>query len=130
MVSGVTNSFSPSEIMRKSGLDRSAFLQLLVTELTYQDPMNPIENKDFIAQLAQFSTLEAVEGMSFGFEKMALSSQWSYAVSLIGKNVLGVGKDGQDISGLVTSAKVDNGDIVLTLDSGATIPVNTVKEVQ
>ncbi len=130
MVSGVTTSFSPSQMMKRSGLDRSAFLRLLVTELTYQDPMNPMDNKDFIAQLAQFSTLESVEGMSSGFEKMSQSSQWSYAVSLIGKNVLGVGQDGEDVSGLVTSAKIDDGDIVLSLDNGATIGVNTIKEVQ
>ena len=47
-----------STLPRTNGLGREAFLQLLVTQLQHQDPMKPQEDGEFIAQLAQFSSLE------------------------------------------------------------------------
>lgn len=46
-----------------SSMDKDAFLKLLVTQLSHQDPLNPVEDKEFIAQMAQFSTLEAVQNL-------------------------------------------------------------------
>ncbi len=119
-----------SEMMKSSGLDRTAFLRLLVTELTYQDPMAPLENKEFIAQLAQFSSLEAMENMAIGFDTLARVSNWTYAVSLIGKEIVGVGPDGEDVEGLVVSAAIEDGDVVVNLDQGISVAVSTIKEVR
>ncbi len=112
----------------KNELDRAAFLRLLVTELTYQDPMDPVDNKEFIAQLAQFSTLEAVESMSKGFENVAAVSKWNWAVSLMGKTVSGVSEKG-DTSGVVNSIELSDGEINLLLDNGEKVPISTIKEV-
>ncbi len=132
MIPGIGNTemYSPSQIMKKQGLDRSAFLRLLVTELTYQDPINPVDDKDFIAQLAQFSSLEAMEGMSVGFENLSRSSQWVYAISLIGKHVSGIDENGNEVSGIVTSAKIKDKSIVVSLNDGTSIDLNTIKEVK
>ncbi len=56
--SSSNNDTSTSMLPRTNGLGREAFLQLLVTQLQHQDPMNPQEDGEFIAQLAQFSSLE------------------------------------------------------------------------
>ncbi|MBX6377917.1 MAG: hypothetical protein IRY95_05140, partial [Clostridia bacterium] len=50
---------------RTAGLDlgRDAFLQLLVTQLRHQNPLEPMDNREFVAELAQFSALEAMEGL-------------------------------------------------------------------
>jgi len=89
-VSSVTNSTSAStnvaDVANKT-LDKTAFLKLLVTELRNQDPMNPMDDKDFIAQLAQFSALEQMQLLNAGFESLDKSGQATQAFALIGRTV-------------------------------------------
>lgn len=47
-----------------NSLDKEAFLKLLVTQLANQNPLNPVEDKEFIAQLAQFSSLEQMQNLN------------------------------------------------------------------
>lgn len=55
----------PSTTPERTGsVGKTEFFQLLVTQLKYQDPMNPIEDRDFIAQLAQFSVLEEMQQLN------------------------------------------------------------------
>ena len=51
-------------------LDKDAFLRLLTTQLANQDPLNPIEDRGFIAQLAQFSSLEQMQNLNKNVEKL------------------------------------------------------------
>lgn len=66
-------------------MDQDAFLKLLITELRHQDPMSPMQDKDFIAQLAQFSSLEQMKQMSQGFEVFGESATASQAFGMAGK---------------------------------------------
>lgn len=75
-------------------LGKDDFLQLLVTQLRYQDPLSPIQNGEFIAQLAQFSSLEGIQSMNDKLGTsintdllMAQSISNSMITSLIGKEV-------------------------------------------
>lgn len=52
------------ESKRKNDLDKDAFLRLLTTQLSNQDPLNPMEDREFIAQLAQFSSLEQMQNLN------------------------------------------------------------------
>lgn len=55
---------SKTETKKTGELDKDAFLKLLTTQLANQDPLNPMEDKEFIAQMAQFSTLEQIQNMN------------------------------------------------------------------
>jgi len=63
------------------------YMKLLVTQLQNQNPLEPLDNKDMSAQLAQFSQLQQTENLNTSFSKVLESVQRSYASSLIGKEV-------------------------------------------
>lgn len=97
----------------KSALDKDAFLQLLVTQMRYQDPMNPGDSTQYMSQLAQYSALEATMNISETMEK-------GNALNLVGEYVImkttdSSGKE-QMVSGLVEYATVKNGDVLLSIN--------------
>jgi len=68
-------------------LGQDAFLKLLVTEMRSQDPTHTMDDKEFIAQLAQFSSLEQTNSMATGLKNLATSNASAQAVGLIGKTI-------------------------------------------
>jgi flagellar basal-body rod modification protein FlgD len=116
-------------------LDKQAFLNLLVAQLKYQDPLEPMENTEFVAQLAQFSNLEQLYDVNTNLQTNSLLVQsMSNATipSLIGKEITGLSNTfSLDESGdssfayqIESSAEVtvaiysSDGDLVRTLDMG------------
>ncbi|MFW6313050.1 MAG: flagellar hook assembly protein FlgD [Spirochaetota bacterium] len=71
----------------KNEMGKDEFLQILITQLTNQDPTEPMKDREFIAQMAQFSTLEQMTNMSGEFRQLGALLQSGQAVSLLGKNV-------------------------------------------
>lgn len=96
--SGATSSQAASITGGTGELGRDTFLRLLVTQLQMQDPLSPVEDKEFISQLAQFSTLEQMQSMNQSLETF-MKSQLSFAVlSLIGKSVEWIDAETGDVS--------------------------------
>lgn len=89
-------------------LDRDDFLQILITQLRNQDPTSPMEDKEFIAQMAQFSTLEQMTNMSSEFNRLHNLLSTGQASSMLGKTVELIA-DGRTIQGVVS--EVTQGDI-------------------
>ncbi len=82
-------------------LGKDEFLKILITQLTNQDPTEPMQDREFIAQMAQFSSLEQMTNMNAEFQRLGGILQSGQAVGLLGKNVdLAVGE--QLVSGKVT----------------------------
>ncbi len=81
ITSASQDSLSTKSTEGKSGMDKDAFLQLLVAQMKYQDPLEPTSNTEYISQYAQFSQVEALNNMS---STMELSRYSSY----VGKEVL------------------------------------------
>jgi flagellar basal-body rod modification protein FlgD len=117
-------------------LDRNAFMQLLVAQLENQDPLQPIADQDFIAQLATFSNLEQLEGLNRNVIAMialnqsnALLSQLTQSSALIGKSVSWTDPETlEERSGTVESVKIQDGLAVLHID-GEDVPLAAVSEI-
>mgnify|MGYP002625127938 CR=1 FL=1 len=97
----------------KSDLDKDAFLQLLVTQMKYQDPMNPGDSTEYMSQLAQYSSLEATMNISDSLDK-------SSGLNLVGQYVIMNTTDSSGnanmVSGLVQYATVKNGEVMLSIN--------------
>lgn len=93
--SGTTKSKTNNE------LGKDDFLQLLVTQLQHQDPLAPMEDKDFIAQMAQFTSLEQMKNMNNAV-------QITQATSYIGKQVTWADSQGTEQTGIVTAIRIVN----------------------
>lgn len=99
-----------------TGLDKALgkddFLRLLTTQLRYQDPINPMKDQDFIAQMAQFSSLEQVQNlastMSKFIEEERATNQMARATSLLGRNVEVQGANGS-YTGKVDAVRMVDG---------------------
>ncbi len=100
-----TKDFEESQLVRSStddGLDRNAFLTLLTTQLQNQNPLDPMKNEAFVAQLAQFSQLEGITNMSTSLDGMAdviRSDRIMTGANLVGKSIFAqtgqIATDGQ-----------------------------------
>lgn len=81
-------------------LGKDDFLKLLMAQMTHQDPTEPMDNSQFIAQMAQFSSLEQMYNVSNGFNKMAQVMRSNEAAGTLGK-VVELDVEGQTVSGVV-----------------------------
>jgi flagellar basal-body rod modification protein FlgD len=110
----------------QQSLGKDDFLKLLITQLSYQDPTAPMQDKEFIAQMAQFSSLEQMTSMSRDFAKLTAIISGGEASQALGKNVELV--EGENvIQGTVKA--VTRGEIPMVLVNGSYYNWNQVKKV-
>ncbi|OXS75311.1 flagellar hook assembly protein FlgD [Lysinibacillus sp. KCTC 33748] len=123
-------------------LGKDAFLQLLITQLQHQDPTNPMDDRDFIAQMAQFSSLEQMQNMTKAMESLLASQQQTQMMSyssFIGKEVkwheLTDEKDEKgnyvvnEGSGVIESLKFVDGSVEFLLTDGKKIQPGNISEI-
>src|SRR3954469_25240274 len=84
-------------------LGKDDFLKLLVTQLQHQDPMNPVDDKDFMGQMAQFTSVEQLTNMATAVDRMSTASQSTQSIALIGKTVTWAKEGGTTGEGIATS---------------------------
>jgi flagellar basal-body rod modification protein FlgD len=92
-----------------AGMGKDDFMQLLIAQLRNQDPMKPMEDKEFISQLAQFSSLEATEKMTAQLEELSTSGIITQAATLLVKQVTAKLTTGETVTGTVSQVKIVGG---------------------
>ncbi|MBB3043006.1 flagellar hook assembly protein FlgD [Nocardioides soli] len=98
---------SPTTTTTGSNSDKEMFLNLMVAQLRYQDPLNPADSGEFLAQNAQFTALEKMQDVADQTAAL-LAAQISFgAAGMVGRNVTYLTEDGGTASGVVSSVTYD-----------------------
>lgn len=118
-----------SDIQRET-LDKNAFFKLLITQLKYQDPLKPMENTEFISQMAQFSSLEQMQNMNESMDQFLKVQGLSEGASLIGKNIETYATDDNEaLKGKVVKVTFADGKIFAHTEEGAKINIDEIKAI-
>ena len=128
-VNGITTQYtSVNQVEENSGLGKNDFLNILAAQLQYQDPMEGGDNSEYVAQLAQFSSLEQMENLNVTFNELKVNQNLLYGTLLIGKMVnLTFGEE--MISGVVDKVKLTN-DLLKLIVNGQEYSVKDVVSVE
>ena len=110
-------------------LGQEDFLKLLAVQFASQDPLKPMEDTAFIAQMANFSALDLQNSMNASLANLYSSQQLYGAQSLLGKIAEVLDTEGSPISGLVTSVRTDGENTMLTIN-GREYDFASVRRVQ
>jgi len=132
MIAAVTGpEIASAQSVRTAGindLDKNAFLKLLITELRNQDPLSPTDDKEFIAQLAQFSSLEQMQQVNKAMEAFVSNQVAFQAAGLLGRTVSATASDGSAISGKVDSVRFEKGTPILKVGD-AEVPLENIMSI-
>ncbi|MEM1349534.1 MAG: flagellar hook assembly protein FlgD [Myxococcota bacterium] len=134
---GLPRQSAAAPAQQKDDLGKDTFLTLLTTQMQAQDPLNPMDNTEFVAQLSQFTSLERLENMSQSIDQMALgmaANTSAQMVSFVGKTVqvstskvhLSEGATsafgielGQDANDITVTIRDEEGRVVREMELGA-----------
>lgn len=116
LVGSVASSQATS--VNQPGLGQEDFLKILLTQLTYQDPMKPLDNQQFIAQMAQFSALEQARQLNEKVDALLVAQAATQSFGLVGKIVQYSQDGGAPVDAKVDGVSFANGQPLLTLNVG------------
>jgi flagellar basal-body rod modification protein FlgD len=115
------------------GLSFESLLKIVLTQLTYQDPLKPMDNFQFVSQLAQFSQIQQSQEMVQSLATLAQAQATNQAAALLGK-VVDVSAGSSTLSGQVTAVSFANGAPTLTIEvDGKTVsglPLGSVSQIR
>jgi flagellar basal-body rod modification protein FlgD len=104
------------------------FVQMMVTQLQNQDPLDPTNSQDILSQISQIGQLQTSDQLQTTLTGLSLQQQIGSASSMIGKSVKGFDTNNNAVSGNVTSVSVSQATntVTLNLDSGSALPLGNV----
>lgn len=113
---------------RKQTMDGEVFLRLLVTQLTHQDPSNPMNTNEMISQTTQLSMMEQLTALSDSSNEAFALNMRQAATAIIGKQVSYQSADNVTISGVVTKVSFE-GPVPQVTVAGKTVALDAITEV-
>ncbi|ALE02945.1 flagellar hook assembly protein FlgD [Bartonella ancashensis] len=108
----------PESSGEKQNADYDTFVKLLVAQMKNQDPTNPMNSTEFVAQLASFSMVEQTIKMNEKLEQVLANGTTNNAASYVGKYIQFKDKDGNIVEGYVKSVDIYSDGVVAVLDNG------------
>lgn len=129
MINAITG--APTDVVEKSIAGTSAgdtdmFLQLLVAQVRYQDPLEPMNNNEAMAQTAQFTMVEQMTKVAEQQKELLAFQQATLASGMIGRSATGIDEiSGELVTGVVSSVEFNQGDPHLVID-GRRVGVDSI----
>jgi len=90
-------------------LDLGTFLELMIAELQNQDPLNPLDNKDMLAQISQIREVGATDKLTKTLDAVLLGQNIASATNLIGADISALSDDAENVTGVVSRVSIDKG---------------------
>lgn len=121
---------SASSAQSAFGLDFQSLLKIILTQLSYQDPLKPVDNFEFVSQLAQFASLQQTQTLNDQVTSLLAAQSATQATSLLGRQV-DFSTETQTLSGTVQAVTFANGQPEITVKTadGQTIAGISIAQV-
>ncbi|MBS0253858.1 MAG: flagellar hook capping protein [Proteobacteria bacterium] len=119
MATSAVSSATSANAQSAYGLDFQSLLKIILTQLTYQDPLKPLDNTQFVSQLAQFSQLQQTQSLNDQMTSLLSAQSAMQATALLGKTVDITDAGGATISGAVQSVSFTTGQPTITIRTAA-----------
>lgn len=129
MINAITG--APTDVVEQSiagaaGADKDMFLQLLVAQVRYQDPLEPMNNNEAMAQTAQFTMVEQMTKVAEQQQEILAFQQATLATGLVGRSATGIDEvSGALVTGVVDGVEFNQGDPQLLID-GQRVGVDSI----
>jgi flagellar basal-body rod modification protein FlgD len=130
-VSGTGTYYTPatSTVDRPDQMGKDVFMQLLVAQMRYQDPSNPVDSSQMMAQTATFTQVEKLEQIATQNAAMLVLQEASTAGAMVGRTATYTDTNGAPITGKVTAVRLAQGDQeAVAVIGGKDIPVGRITE--
>ena len=118
-----------SSVDRPDQMGKDVFLKLLVAQMRYQDPSNPVDSSQMMAQTATFTQVEKLEELAKQNAAMLILQEASTAGSMVGRTATYTDSDGSPVTGKITSVRLATGDQeAVAVIGGKDVPVGRITE--
>lgn len=125
MTIGAINNSTAAASLQANGLGMQDFLKILLTQLTYQDPLKPMDNQQFMAQMAQFTSLEQTQQLNTKIDTLITNQAALQSVGLIGRTVDITTSNG-NLTGTVTALALSGSSPLITVRTSAGASISDV----
>lgn len=116
-IQSTANSPAQSVSATTNAMGAAEFMQILMAQLTHQDPMEPMNNAEMMSQFSQLNSLQELREIHTSLDKVSVSNQTAYLASLIGKTVKANRIGGEPLEGVVEGVVTESGHSQLIIGS-------------
>ena len=127
MITTAVGTQAPATVgVKRRELKAEDFIQMMITQLQNQDPMQPAKNEELLAQMAQIGQLQSSTKLQETLTSFATQNRIGAAGNMIGKMVQGLDDNNEVVGGMVVSVRVEQDKVLLELDNGKALALERV----